>query len=263
VLTDTHCHLDFESFAEDLPAVIDRARQAGLVRILNPGVDLPSSQAAIELAEKVPEIFAAIGLHPNETLKYDDGTIAELENLAQHPKVVAIGEIGLDYYRDWAPPDLQKRILGLQLDLAARLSLPVIIHNREASQELLPILAEWQEDLLRSGSRLASHPGVLHSFSGDQETALQGIDLGFSIGLTGPVTFKNAAQLQAVVARLPLENLLIETDAPFLAPHPRRGQRNEPAYVSLTAEKIADLHNQPFEVVAEKTTENAKRLFNW
>ncbi len=243
--------------------MLERACQAGVARILNPGVDLPSSQAALALSDEHPEVFAAIGIHPNEASKFSEDTIAELEALARHSKVVAIGEIGLDFYRDWAPPEAQKRILRIQLDLAKRLSLPVILHNREASQEMLPILAEWTSELANSTSSLASNPGVLHSFSGDLDTARQAIEMGFLIGLTGPVTFKNAPELQTVVAELPLGSVLIETDAPFLAPQPKRGQRNEPAFVRFTAEKVAELQHQPFKVVAEQTTANAQRLFHW
>lgn len=251
-----------------------RARQAGVVRILNPGIDLPSSRAAIDLADRFSEVYAAVGVHPNDALTWDDGTLDELRRLAQHPKVVAIGEIGLDYYWEKAPHDVQQRILRQQLELAGELGLPVVIHTRsarvdemigggQATQDALAFLSDWQAELARAASPLAERPGVLHSYSGDVETARQATGLNFWIGITGPVTFKNAPVLQQVVASLPPERLLVETDAPFLTPHPHRGQRNEPAYVRFVAEKIAQIQNLPFDYVATATTMGAGRLFHW
>jgi len=268
-LADTHCHLDFNLFNEDREQVLERARQAGLLHILNPGIDLASSRLAQKLAETYDSVCAAVGVHPNDSLTWEEasptggGTLQALRELAARPKVVAIGEIGLDYYRERAPHAVQQAVFRRQLDLAAELALPVVVHNRQASADVLRILAEWQSGLAKSGSPLADRPGVLHSYAGDLVTARQAISLGFLIGITGPVTFKNALDLQKVVSALPLESLLIETDAPFLTPHPHRGQRNEPAYVRMVAEKIAFLHNRPVSVVAETTSANASRLFNW
>jgi TatD DNase family protein len=253
-LTDTHCHLDFDAFDADRSQVIERARAVGVQWIIDPGVDLSSSRAAIRLSETHAGVFAAAGVHPNDALSWDNHTLPELRQMATHPRVVAVGEIGLDYYRDRAPKDVQQRIFRQQLDLAAELGLPVIIHCRNATADVLRILAEKRASTLK---------GVLHSFSGDQAAAEQALALGFWIGITGPVTFQNAADLQLLVSRLPLENLLIETDAPFLTPHPRRGQRNEPAHVHFVAEKIAALKGLPLQVVAEATTANAARLFDW
>jgi TatD DNase family protein len=283
VLADTHCHLDFQAFDDDREEVLARARQAGLVRILIPGIDLPSSKAALGLAENHAGLYAAVGIHPNEAASPQAGTIEEVRKFLAQPaaggiaperskmqptatgaaKIVAIGEVGLDYHRDRTPHALQRQVFLAQLELAAELSLPVVIHNREAAADLLAILADWQDGLVSSGSPLAARPGVLHSFSGELQTAQRAIDLHFYIGITGPVTFHNAPDLQQVVAALPLDRLLVETDAPFLAPHPFRGKRNEPAHVSLVAAKIASIQNLPFLQVAEATTANAGRLFQW
>jgi TatD DNase family protein len=263
VLTDTHCHLDFEAFDSDRETVLERARQAGLIRILDPGIDLRSSKAALEIAENNPEVYAAVGIHPHSATTFNNGTLQQLRELAGNPKVVAIGEIGLDYYRDWAPPNVQLRIFRMQLELASELGLPVIIHNRQATGDVLSILTEWHAQLLVASSPLAEKPGVLHSYSDNEENGLKAIALNFFIGITGPVTFRNARVLQEVVSALPLTHLLVETDAPFLTPHPRRGQRNEPALVRQVAEKIAELHSHQLEDVAKVTTENADRLFNW
>jgi TatD DNase family protein len=262
-LTDTHCHLDFEAFDSDRELVLERARGAGLVRILNPGIDLRSSEAAIRLAENNLEVYAAVGVHPNSATAFNDRTLQQLTELAEHPKVVAIGEIGLDYYRDRAPREVQLRIFRMQLDLASELGLPVIIHNRQATDDIFSILSAWHDQLSSASSPLAERPGVLHSYSDDEGNGLKAIAMNFFIGITGPVTFQNAKLLQGVVSTLPLDNLLIETDAPFLTPHPKRGQRNEPALVRQVAEKIADLHAISVSDVSTTTTANADRLFQW
>jgi TatD DNase family protein len=262
-LADTHCHLDFNVYDTDRELVLSRARQAGLKRILNPGIDLPSSAAAVRLAGSDSDVFAAVGIHPNESLSFQPGMISDLRELASGEKVVAIGEIGLDYYREWAPHDKQRQAFLAQLELAAEFELPVIIHNRQASDDLINILTDWQVGLRSSGSKLAECPGTLHSFSGVLETALKVIDHHFMIGITGPITFRNARDLQQVVVELPIESLLTETDAPFLTPHPHRGQRNEPAYVRLVAEQIASLKQIPYADFAQQAWENAGRLFQW
>ncbi|MEW6717537.1 MAG: TatD family hydrolase [Chloroflexota bacterium] len=262
-LTDTHCHLYFNTFDHDRAAVLDRACQVGVYRILVPGIDLPSFDAAVELADSSPNVFIALGVHPNSSQTWDDRTGRTLRSLVKHPKVVAIGEIGLDYYRQRALQETQQDVLREQLELAAECELPVIIHNRQAAQELLGILSEWLAELQAQGSPLAGRPGVLHSFSGTLEFAHQAIELGFFLGISGPVTFTNARNLQQVVAQLPLDKLFIETDAPFLTPHPYRGKRNEPTHVVLIADKISQLQRQPLEVVAQRTTENANELFSW
>jgi len=261
VLADTHCHLDFNTFGSDRSEVVERARQAGVERILDPGIDLETSRAVVRLADIYPEVYASVGVHPNSATTWDANSLVELRNLAVHPKVVAIGEIGLDYYRQHAPHDLQQQVFRQQLDLAAELGLPVVIHNREAGADTLSILKAWCTSV--AGTPLAEKPGVLHSYAGDDATALQALEFGFWLGITGPVTFRNAPEQQRLVAALPLERLLVETDSPFFAPHPHRGRRNEPAFVRLVAEKIAELQKQPVEKVFEITTASADRLFCW
>ncbi len=270
-LTDTHCHLYFNKFDDDRDEVIAHASQEGVTRILVPGITRETSLASVKLAESHPTVFAAVGVHPTDALTWTKTMRDELHEIAKSPHVKAIGEIGLDYYWDRAPHDLQKDILQEQLSLAEELNLPVVIHLREkddaphgaCADDLLGLLEKWAVSLKARTHSLSTHPGVLHSFSGTIETARKAVQLGFMIGVTGPVTFKNAVQRREVIASVPPEHLLIESDAPFLAPHPHRGRRNEPAYVKLVAEKVAELHNQTPREFAEITTANAARLFNW
>ncbi len=269
VLTDTHCHLDFKAYRADLDRVIERAVNAGIARILTMGIDVQSSESALRLAEKYPEVFAAVGVHPNTELDWSDRVTSDLERLLVHEKVVAVGEIGLDYYRDHTNHEMQRARFKEQLHIAANFNLPVIIHSRNASpndhscmEDVLHTLGTWRTDTLNQkddGLPL----GVLHSYFGSEEEAKRAYSLGFYTGITGPVTFKNAEDQQELVKKLPLDKLLIETDGPFLTPHPHRGRRNEPSYVKFIAEKIADLKDLPLEKVAKITSENAQRLFNW
>ena len=290
ILTDTHCHLDLENFDPDRSAVLERAIQVGVTHILVPGLNLPSSRSVVSLAESHPRLSAAIGVHPTEASTWSESSIEELNALASGSsdaigasgssetpdssgpsKVVAIGEIGLDYYWNAAPPELQKNVLRLQLDLAAQIRLPIILHMREAkvplgeqcAGDLLQILEPWATRLRLGKNPLAARLGVLHSFSGSLETARRALSLGFYIGVAGPVTFRNAQARQEIIAALPLDHILLETDAPFQSPHPYRGKRNEPSYVRLIADKIAMLHSCTVEEVAAATSENAARLFAW
>ena len=268
-LTDTHCHLDSSKFKADRADVILRAQQAGIGRILIPGVTRSSSRSAIRMAENHAMLYAAVGIHPTETADFDGSTLDDLRKMAQHPKVKAIGEIGLDYYWDLASHELQQKVLKEQLELAGELRLPVVIHFREkgdapdgeCAQDLLEILGEWTERLRKENSPLAERPGVLHSFSGSAETAGRAVRLHFYLGVTGPVTFRK--DRQELITRLPRECLLIETDAPYLAPAPLRGKRNEPAFVRHIADKIALLQDCSVEKVGAATTANAARLFSW
>jgi TatD DNase family protein len=279
-LTDTHCHLDMDKFDSDREAVLERSAQAGVVRILIPGLNLASSRTVLKLAGSHPMLFAAVGVHPTEAGTWTKETRDELRNLFKpsgtsetsgSSRIVAIGEIGLDYYWDSAPHDIQKTVLQMQLTLAAEAGFPVILHMREARDEpngncagdLLQILEEWCSGLRAAKSPLAERPGVLHSFSGTLESAQAALSLGFYLGVSGPVTFKNAASRQEIAAALPLDRVLLETDAPFQAPQPHRGKRNEPAYVRLIADKIALLHSCSLERVAAVTSGNARRLFGW
>jgi TatD DNase family protein len=204
-----------------------------------------------------------VGIHPNSGLNWTQNSLAEIKQLAGEEKVVAIGEIGLDYYRDHTPRELQRSIFTQQLELAAELGLPVIIHNRDASEDILDILQKWHKALVISRSKLADQPGELHSFSGMLEFAKEIVSLNFKIGITGPVTFRNSQSLQSVVQSLPLESMLVETDAPYLSPDPFRGKRNEPANVRIVADKVAELKTVSVDQVAKSTTEEADKLFNW
>ena len=261
LLTDTHCHLNLNIFQDDLEQILERAWERGLGRILIPGIDLETSQKAVALSEQHPNLFAAVGVHPSEAGSWNQESLPALKALAAHPKVAAIGEIGLDYYRDQFPRPLQREVLRAQLQLASEMSLPVILHNRESFDDLWADVNGWLE---QAAPPRAGGPGVFHSFDGTLEMAQRAIEKGFFIGISGPVTFKNARDRQAVAAALPLDKILIETDAPYLTPHPFRGRwPNEPAFVAYVAEKLADLHKQPLQVIAQATWDNASQLFDW
>ncbi len=260
---DTHCHLNFNEFGQDLRQVIDRAREHGITRILIPGIDIETSRSAIQFAQEYEFIYAAVGVHPNNGLSWADDTAEELRQLANDKKVVAIGEIGLDYYRDYTPKDLQRTILAEQLELAGELGLPVIVHNRQASADTCEILGRWQQELSARGSKLAERPGVLHAFSEDMNYAEAMLARNFKLGIGGAVTFQNSVELQSVIGDLPIQSMIIETDAPFLSPHPLRGKRNEPTNVRIVSEKIAELKSSLLEDVVGTTTGEADKLFNW
>ncbi len=262
-LTDTHCHLNLNQFNEDLEAVLARAAQAGVERILVPGIDLPTSRRAVELAKQHAGLFAAVGIHPNSANSWDSGTIKEIDALCRHPKVVAIGEIGLDYYRQHATPTQQKAVFQAQLELALEMQLPVVIHNRESTQDMLPLLKSWRERLRGHRAELAARPGVLHAFEGTVQQALEAARLNFRIGVGGPITYPKADQRLETITNLPLEIILIETDAPYLSPQPHRGERNEPANVKIVVQKMAELLNLEYDQVAQITSESADRLFLW
>jgi len=258
-LIDTHCHLDFSAYDGLRDELMREAAAQGVTRILNPGTDLPRTRAALALADAHPGVYAAVGVHPNSTATFAPGMIEELRALAAHPKVVAVGEIGLDYYREDAPPAAQRAAFEAQLALAASLGLPVIIHNRDADADVLDVLAAWVCTLPEG---LRARPGVLHSFSAPLEIAERGLALGFYLGFTGPVTFKNADDLRRVAARVPLDRILVETDGPFLTPEPYRGRRpNRPAFVRFVAQRLAALHALPDDAFFAQTTANAERLF--
>lgn len=253
MLIDSHCHLMFNVFDEDRHDVLSRAKEAGIAAFINPGITIDDSREIVAAAEAIPKLYAAVGIHPNDATTFDTLSLDDLRELAAHPKVVAIGEIGLDYYWDKAPRLLQRDVFEQQLDLAKTLDKPVIIHQRESAMDTMAVLREWAA---------TPHPGlVLHSFSGDLAMAEEAIELGFYIGISGPVTFKNARGLPEIVAALPPERLLVETDAPFLAPHPFRGKRNEPARVKIIAERMADLQQLPFDIMCDHLCRNTIALF--
>ncbi len=273
MLADSHCHLYLEKFDIDRDQVIKRALAAGVTRLLVPGMDLSSSRRAVELAEGCPQIYAAVGFHPTDIEKMDESGFDEICNLATHSKVVALGEIGLDYYwvKEKDKQHRQRDGLRRQLQLARELNKPVILHLREhtdaqqgaCAEDMLQILGDWVPKLRTSNAALASQPGVLHSFSGSLQTAQRALDLGFFIGITGPITFEKANQRRQITAALPLDHLLVETDAPYLAPVPHRGKRNEPAFVTHIADKIAEIQSRSPLEVATLTSKNAARLFAW
>lgn len=259
-LVDSHCHLTMDDFCSDRMQVLERAKEASVRVIVVPGIDLLSSRRAVELAESTSGLYAAVGVHPHGAEGWRSDMLHELRDLAQSKYVVAIGEIGLDYYRDYCPVDDQKAAFKDQLGLAAELKLPVIVHNRESLTDLLPILKEWQT---RLPEELKDRAGVLHAYSGDLDQGKTAIESGFYLGVAGPVTFKNAEDRREVFRVLPMDRLLVETDAPYLAPQPHRGKRNEPAYTRMVAEELAALNELELEVVANITTDNADKLFGW
>jgi TatD DNase family protein len=250
-LFDTHAHLHFPGFDEDRAAVLARARAAGVRRMLTIGTDAPTSQAAIALAAREADVWATVGVHPHDAGESDDAALAEVERLAAQPRVVAIGEIGLDFFRNLSPPDVQERVFRRYLGLARRLAKPVVLHCRDAHAEMLAILAE---------ERVGEVGGFMHCFSGDVEVARRCLDLGLLISLAGPVTYPNARALPDVARFVPGDRLVVETDCPFLPPQGYRGKRNEPAYLGITAARVAELRGEPLAALAERTSENARRL---
>ncbi|MEM7334307.1 MAG: TatD family hydrolase [Chloroflexota bacterium] len=255
MIVDTHCHLDLNRFDDDRAAVVQRSIEAGVEKIIIPALDLQNCQTVLELANEFTAVYAAIGIHPNSSAQWQDSWIEKLRGFTQHHKVVAIGEIGLDYYWDKSPKEIQHQAFKLQLELADKLDLPVIVHNRESDEDVVHLLSQ-------SPLNGKAKPGVLHSFSTTWQIAKRVLDMGFYLGFTGPVTFKKADDLRAVAKKVPLDRILVETDAPFLTPHPYRGKRNEPAYTAFVVEKLAELHGKTVEEMARITTENAYRLFS-
>jgi TatD DNase family protein len=251
MLFDTHCHLNDAQFEEDVEDVIRRAIAVGVMNIVIPGVDVASSKKAIALAETHEGIYAAVGVHPESLLDLPGDTLETIRALTKHPKVVAIGEIGLDYHWDVAPREYQQEVFRQQIQMARDVGLPILIHNRDATEDTVRIIEHDCGGVI----------GVMHCFTGSFETAKRCIAQGFYISFGGPVTFKNAENVRDVAKQIPNDALLVETDAPYLAPHPNRGTRNEPAHVSLVAQKLAEVRGQSIEVLAHMTRQNALRLF--
>ncbi|WP_436374392.1 TatD family hydrolase [Cytobacillus sp. BC1816] len=249
---DTHAHLNAEQYNEDLQEVIDRALNEGISNIVVVGFDRPTIEKAMELTEKYDFIYTSVGWHPVDAIDMTEDDLQWIEELSSHPKVVALGEMGLDYYWDKSPKDIQQEVFRKQIRLAKKVKLPIVIHNRDATADIVEILKE--EGAGEVG-------GIMHCFSGSAEIAKECVDMNFFISLGGPVTFKNAKKPKEVADVIPLEKLLIETDCPYLTPHPFRGKRNEPSYVKLVAEQIAEIKGLSVEEVAQATTENAKKLF--
>ncbi|MCU9594319.1 TatD family hydrolase [Caldibacillus thermolactis] len=252
MLFDTHAHINADQFAEDLEEVLKRAKDAGVTNIVVVGFDRPTITKAMDLINKYDNIYGCIGWHPVDAIDCREEDLQWIEDLCAHPKIVALGETGLDYHWDKSPKEVQHELFRKQIRLAKKLKLPIMIHNRDATEDCIRILKEEKaEDV----------GGIMHCFSGDANTALEIINMNFYVSLGGPVTFKNAKLPKEVAKVVPLDKLLIETDCPYLAPHPFRGKRNEPAYVKLVAEQIAELKGVTFEEIADVTTKNAKKLF--
>ncbi|RCW63063.1 TatD family hydrolase [Saliterribacillus persicus] len=252
MLFDTHVHLNVSHFKDDQQEVMKRAEEAGVKYMVVVGFDHETIPKAIKLAEDNENIYAAVGWHPVDAVDFMNKELQWLEELAEHPKVVALGEMGLDYHWDKSPKDIQKDVFKQQIQLAKKVKLPIIIHNREATEDIIEVLE--QENAAEVG-------GIMHCYNDSVEYVDACLAMNFYISLGGPVTFKNATLPKEVAKYVPLDRLLIETDCPFLAPHPYRGKRNEPAYVSLVAEKIAELRELDVKKVEEETTKNACRFF--
>ena len=251
MLIDTHAHLQMKDYDNDRDEVIDRAAEAGVHYIINVGLNLPSSRQAVKLAEEHENLYAAAGVHPHDAKLLDAKTLDALRDLAGHPKVVAIGEMGLDYYRDLSPRPVQRSAFEKQLCLAEEVGLPVIVHNRDAHADTLEIL-QRHADRVR---------GVMHCFSGDEDFADNCIQMGLYISFAGPVTYRKSYQLREVAAHVQWDKFFVETDCPYLAPQFRRGKRNEPSYVKAVAKKIAEIRRTTFPEIARITTANVKALF--
>ena len=253
MLIDSHAHIDDQKFNEDREAVLENARAAGIEIIINPGADEASSYRAVEMSEKYPMVYATVGIHPHDAKDYEPQKHdALLRDWAKKDKVVAIGEIGLDYHYDYSPRDVQQDVFIRQLIIAKAVKLPIVIHNRESMEDMVRILKAYFAP---------EYGGIMHSYSGSVEMAKVFLDMGFYLSISGPLTFSNARKLPEVVAMMPLDRLLVETDSPYLTPTPHRGKRNEPAYVRLVAAEIARIRGISLEEIAEITTENAKRVF--
>ena len=252
MIWDTHAHLDDPRFQEDFAEVCERANRSGITRILNVGFDLASSKRSVQLAEDYEFIYAAIGVHPHDAAETSLETWDRLKQLAKMPKVIAWGEIGLDYYRDLSPRDKQKEVFIQQIKCANQVGLPIIIHNREAHEDVMRIIQEHPPQ----------HGGVFHCYSGSWEMAKVLLNQGFYLSFAGPLTYKNARHTVEVAKNIPLDRFIVETDSPYLTPEPHRGKRNEPAYVRNVVARMAELKEMPLEQIAALAMDNAQRLFN-
>lgn len=249
---DSHAHIQLDRFDSDRSVVIERAKNSQVSIILVVGFDISTSHLAVELADRYDHIYATVGLHPHDAKRFTPQTLREIALLAEHPKVVALGEMGLDYHRNLSPKSVQKRVFEEQLDLATQLDLPIVVHNRNAFDDILSILE----------NRLQLTGGVLHCFSENTKSMDRVIDVGFHIGIGGPVTYKKSQDLKQVVKVMPADSFLIETDCPWLAPQLRRGKRNEPAYITEIATKIAELRQVTIESVGQTSSQNFRKLFS-
>lgn len=252
MLIDSHAHLQDEAFQDDLPQVLQRANEAGLEKIICIGYDYESSAEAVKIARKYRQVYAVVGVHPHDAKTLSEETMAGLYKLAREPKVVAIGEIGLDFYRNLSPRDIQEKAFIAQIKLAQELYKPIVIHDRDAHQEVINIIKK---------EKAGRSEGVLHCYSGHLPLAVDLMKEGFYISFAGPLTYKNAKKTVEVAGKIPLDRILIETDCPYLSPEPLRGKRNEPANVSYIAGKLAAIRNKPLEEIAYLTARNTKQVF--
>jgi TatD DNase family protein len=270
MFVDSHAHLNFKDYKDDIDDVLKRAQDAGVEFIINPGTDLESSKFAIELAEMYDMIYAAVGIHPHDAAKASDKTLEEIEKLSHHPKVVAIGEIGLDYHYNYSPQEIQRKVFTKQIEIAQRRDLPIIVHTREAESDTLAIVKEevrkapdWRVGITRN--RYPSPKGVFHSFSGDSSLGWKVINMGFYISVPGVITFKPKVGLKSklinVVENVSIEHILLETDSPFLTPVPYRGKRNEPSYVKHVAEKVAEIQHLSVQDIGRASNLGVYKLF--
>jgi TatD DNase family protein len=251
MLADSHAHLEMKDFDRDRAEVIKRAEDAGVDLIVTVGTTLDDCRKAVSIAGKYKNVYASIGIHPHDVKDINDGTYDALKTLAKMEKVVAFGEIGLDFFRNLSPRETQIRRFGEQLEIAGEIGLPVIIHDRDAHKEAVEMLGKWKR----------KQRGIIHCFSGDQGMAAKCLDMGFLISIPGAVTFGKSEKLQEVVRYVPVTSLLVETDAPYITPHPNRGKRNEPAYVVHTARKVAEIKGLSLEELASVTYQNTKDVF--
>lgn len=259
MLIDTHCHLNLDLFSNDLAHVISRAKNAGITKIIIPGIDLETSKRAIQISEDYQEVYAAVGFHPNESAVLCQDDFAELNSLLNHPKVIALGEIGLDFYRHRISQEEQEFLLIRQLGIAAQKNLPVILHSRNSLTRIKTILQKWVSESRRSVDPIFM--GIMHSFEGDYEEAMEFFEMGFLISLNGNITFKNAPTRHVLASELPLGMLVLETDSPFLTPTPYRGKRNEPSNLVFIAQRLAELKRTTFDEIEKQTTMNVSKLF--
>ncbi|MGD8780414.1 MAG: TatD family hydrolase [Ignavibacteria bacterium] len=252
MLIDTHAHLFFPNFDNDLDQVIENAKASGVKAILVPGTDLETSKKAIELSDKYEMVYAAVGVHPHDTKDWESKWVNDLRKLAEHKKVVAIGEIGLDYFYDYSPKEKQIEAFKQQIALALKLNFPIIVHNRDSNEDLMEIIREYKDTNLKA---------QFHCFAGSAEDAKELVEMGHFISFTGNITFKSRQELRDILLNIKPENLLLETDSPFMTPVPFRGKRNEPAHVNYVAEKIAEIHDLTKEEVGKITSQNVFELF--
>ncbi len=251
---DTHSHIDFESFDGDFDSMLEEIKEAGVEKVVIPAVEPSGFEKIIKITEKYDNLYGAAGIHPSEAKQFNDESFALIKEMAKHPKIIAIGEIGLDYYWDKSFKEIQIEAFKKQTELAIELNMPILIHDREAHGDVFELLNSYE---------LSNTPVIMHCFSGSPEFAAECVEKGYYIAIGGVVTFKNALKIKEVAKIVPLEKLVLETDAPYLTPHPHRGEQNSPKYIPLIAEEIAKIKNITTLEVAEHTTSNAKKIFNF